>query len=180
MQGAGEAHILIFVHGAVDVVAAGIVASSVAIGRESSGHVDAAGLYNRGDGVIKVKIVFTGIPRDLFGHRGRGQRTRRDNRGRVPGQSGNFLSYHLNVGMTIQCFSDAFSEAKPVYRQGAASRHGSGFGTTHEQRTQHFHFRLQDTCRAIGQLGTKGVAANQFRQPITHMSAGRSLGAHFV
>ena len=117
---------------------------------------------------------------DGFAHSGRGQGTRRHNRGRMPGQVSCFFSYQLNLRVAMQGVGNAVGEARPVNRQCAAGWHRGLPGAAHEHRTEQAHFRLQDASRAIGQFGAKRIAADQLRQAVADMRAGLSLGAHFI
>src|SRR5688572_17223720 len=90
-----------------------------------------------------------------------------------------FFSKDLNIRVALYPFSGKPRKKLAVNSQCAARRQGRGFSAFDEHGAEHPHFIFEHTRGAVGQVRTKGIRTNEFRQILRLMRSCLQGWAHF-
>ncbi len=109
-QGIDEARILLFIHGAVDIVLAGAAGTGFVIAGliPRLVEIDAVGVDDRCNGIKKRQLILAGQAADGSGEIGRGQGAGSDDH-TIPvlgWQTGNLAPFNGDIRMVFQCLAD--------------------------------------------------------------------------
>ena len=172
-----EGIILLFIHGAVDVVGVAAVIAGLPPGL---GHVD--GLH--GDqgccGVKEMQVI--GLTEILANGVGQGIGSQRtgSHDDRTLGDLGDFLLDDGDVGMISDLLGDHLGKAHTVNGQTAAGFHAGSLGALHDDAAHAAQLFLQQTDRIFQTVAPEGIGADKLCE-IFGMMGGTLLGrTHLV
>jgi len=159
-QGVDKGVVLVLVHRAIDVVAAGAAGPDLVVAglEPAHRHVDRLGVDDGCDGVEKRQRVLTGLGSDRRGEAGRGERACCDD-GLVPigwRQAGDFFACDRNQRFGFNRGGDGAGKGFAVDSQRAAGGHLVGVSAGHDQRAGQAHFGMDDADGVVfGVIGAE-------------------------
>ncbi len=136
-EGIIKAQIALFVHGAVDIIAAVFIAV-FAVGH---GHVHGIQLHHGSDGIVKEKMVLPRHSLQALGQRRRSQRPAGEDAVSL-GDVADFLAFQRKQRILRQRVGDELGEFSAVDGQSFARGHGKSKGRLHNQTVQSAQFFL--------------------------------------
>ena len=144
--------------------------------------VDRLGEHDRADGVVEREVLGADHVHDIRRQRIRGERSGGDDPGRAVGlgHALDLAPFERDERVRGNRLGDRLRKAIAIHGQRGAGRHPCAFGGAHHERAEPAHLFLEQANCVVEFVAAKGVAANQFREPVGLVNRSRPHGPHLV